>query len=157
MSFHDRGFNSRNGFDSQSSRVPVLSYDRGNDVLRRGGVSPGPILECDDIQIQSPGVTQRIRSGRVMTGGPPSWWGLARSNIRVCGHLDPVTRGYPAHSVLQRAARGSFGIDTHGHRSDFCQSVVLPLCYNCTRSRVDRISGSSYSIREVSRAIIAQW
>jgi len=70
MSFHDRGFNSRNGFDSQSSRVPVLSYDRGNDVLRRGGVSPGPILECDDIQIQSPGVTQCIRSGRVMTGGP---------------------------------------------------------------------------------------
>jgi hypothetical protein len=31
MSFHDRGFNSRDGFDSQSSWVPVLSYDRGND------------------------------------------------------------------------------------------------------------------------------
>jgi len=43
MSFHDCGFNSRNGFDSQISRVPVLSYDRGIDGRRRGGVSPGPI------------------------------------------------------------------------------------------------------------------
>ena len=27
----------------KSSRVPVLSYDRGNDGRRRGGVLPGPI------------------------------------------------------------------------------------------------------------------
>ena len=43
MSFHDCGFNSRNGFDFQISRVPVHSYDRGIDGRRRGGVSPGPI------------------------------------------------------------------------------------------------------------------
>jgi hypothetical protein len=49
MSFHDRGFNSRNGVDSQSSRVPVRSYDRGIDGRRRGGALPGPILERADI------------------------------------------------------------------------------------------------------------
>ncbi len=31
------------GTGSIPSRVPVLSYDRGNDDLRHGGVLPGPI------------------------------------------------------------------------------------------------------------------
>jgi hypothetical protein len=45
-----------------------------------------------------------------------------------------------------------FHLRTYG-----CESAVLPLCYNCTGTLADRITGSSDSIREVSRAIIAQW
>ena len=32
-------------------------------------------------------------------------------------------------SVRSRASRGSFGIDTHGHRSDFCESVVFTIVF----------------------------
>ena len=94
MSFHDRGFNSLDGFDSQSSRVPVLSYDRGND-----------------------GLCLYIRIIKMC---------LARSNMRAHGQRiqPPGVAQRNAHTI---AARGSFGIDTHGHRSDFCESVVFTI------------------------------
>ena len=64
MSFHDRGFHSRDGFDSQSSRVPVLSYDRGNDGRCLYIRSIKMCLARSNIRerghrIQPPGVTQR--------------------------------------------------------------------------------------------------
>ena len=89
MSFHDCGFNSRNGFDSQISRVLVLSYDRGNNGNRRGRVLPGPIRERADIGSSHPGL--------------------------------------PSVSGPAAAARGSFGIDTHSHRSDFCERAVFTI------------------------------
>jgi hypothetical protein len=53
---------------------------------------------------------------------------LARSNMRARGHrIQPpgVTQRTP---VRPNAARGgSFGIDTHGHRSDFCESAVFTI------------------------------
>ena len=73
----------------KSSRVPVLSYDRGNDGRRRGGVLPGPILERADIGSSHPGLPSGMHSAS--------------------------------------AARGSFGIDTHGHQSDFCESAVFTI------------------------------
>ena len=54
----------------------------------------------------------------VVVGSCPVQYENARTS-------DPATRGYPAHSVRPRAARGSFGIDTHGYRSDFCDSVFF--------------------------------
>ena len=47
------------------------------------------------------------------------------------------------------AARGSFGIDTHSHRSDFCESVVFTIVLQLHENLADRITGSSYSISEV--------
>ena len=71
------------------SRVPVLSYDRGNNGNRRGRVLPGPIRERADSGSSHPGL--------------------------------------PSVSGPAAAARGSFGIDTHGHRSDFCESAVFTI------------------------------
>ncbi len=79
----------RNGFDSQISRVLVLSYDRGNNGNRRGRVLPGPIRERADIGSSHPGL--------------------------------------PSVSGPAAAAWGSFGIDTHSHRSDFCESAVFTI------------------------------
>ena len=55
--------------------------------------------------------------------------GLARSNMRAYGHRIQPPGVRP--SITQRdahdadAARGSFGTDTHSHRSDFCESTVF--------------------------------
>ena len=92
MSFHDCGFSSRHGFDSQ----PVLSSSLMTEATKT--------------------------AVRAETG-------LARSNMRVCGHRIQPPGVRP--SISQRdahdadAARGSFGIDTHSHRSDFCESAVF--------------------------------
>ena len=53
--------------------------------------------------------------------------GLARSNMRACGHRiqPPGVTQRDAHDA--DAARGSFGIDTHSHRSDFCESEVFTI------------------------------
>ena len=55
---------------------------------------------------------------------------LAWSNMRVCGHYRSrvQTPGVTQRiSVRSRAARGCFGIDPHGHESDFCESVVFTI------------------------------
>jgi hypothetical protein len=63
MSFHDRGFNSRDRFDSQSSRVPFFLMTEATMTARSNMRARGRWM-------QPPGVTQRIRSGRALPGGP---------------------------------------------------------------------------------------
>ena len=52
--------------------------------------------------------------------------GLARSNMRGYGHrIQPPGVTQQMHNAS--VARGSFGIDTHSHRSDFCESAVFTI------------------------------
>jgi hypothetical protein len=56
MSFHDRGFNSRDGFDSSSSGSRFFLMTEATMAAVRGGVLPGPILERADIGSSHPGL-----------------------------------------------------------------------------------------------------
>ena len=76
MSFHDRGFNSRDGFDSQSSRVPVLSDDRGNDGRCPNIRSIKMCLAWSNMRARGHygsshlGLPSAFRSGHALPGGP---------------------------------------------------------------------------------------
>jgi hypothetical protein len=76
MSFHDRGFNSRDGFDSQSSWVPVLSDDRGNDGRCPNIRSIKMCLAWSNMRARGHygsshlGLPSAFRSGHALPGGP---------------------------------------------------------------------------------------